>query len=237
MKKQQGFSLFIAMIMLIAIAVLAVALVNSMRSTTLAASNVAFKQATLASSDAAVEEGVRWLLTKKPSALWNDDPSAGYYASNFYIDFDGKSGDESSGNDPDWVDGGQITSYALNKDGVGNQVRYIIQRMCNTEGEPPNGNNESKLSCMSCIASRCLAAGDAEVVRQGTIEYGKEHGAAGGYCPKVCKEIYAQSETGAAKEKNSANFMIYKITARTQGPKDTVSYTESLVAVSMADSE
>ena len=223
------------MVMLVAIAILAVALVNSMRSTTLAATNISFKQMTLASSDAALQTGMAWLLSKNPKSLWNDDPAAGYYASHFEIDFDGKSGDQNPNNDPDWVEGGRISSLALEKDSVGNQVRYIIQRMCDTNGEPPDGNNGSTLSCLMCVSSRCAAAQSQDVQKHGTIEYGRSYENMGGYCPKICQDIFNQSDLGAARERNSANFMIYKITARTLGPKDTATYTESLVAVSTSD--
>lgn len=59
--KQRGVALFFALIALLAISLAAVALIRSVDTSTLIAGNLAFKQSATASGDAGVEAAINWL--------------------------------------------------------------------------------------------------------------------------------------------------------------------------------
>lgn len=59
--KQRGVSLFFALIALLVISLAAVALIRSVDTSTLIAGNLAFKQSTTSSGDAGIEAAVAWL--------------------------------------------------------------------------------------------------------------------------------------------------------------------------------
>lgn len=61
--KQRGVSLFFALIALLVISLAAVALIRSVDTSTLIAGNLAFKQAATSSGDAGIEAAVAWLTT------------------------------------------------------------------------------------------------------------------------------------------------------------------------------
>ena len=61
MKKQRGVVLFFTLVALVAMMLAAVALIRSVDTSTLIAGNIAFKQAATASGDAGIEAAVNWL--------------------------------------------------------------------------------------------------------------------------------------------------------------------------------
>lgn len=63
MVKQRGVVLFFALIALLVLSLAAVALIRSVDTSTLIAGNIAFKQAATASGDRGVEAAVNWLAT------------------------------------------------------------------------------------------------------------------------------------------------------------------------------
>jgi Tfp pilus assembly protein PilX len=79
--RQQGVVLFIALIALVAMTLAGIALVRSVDTSTLIAGNLAFKQNSTALADLGVEAGRTWLIANANTATLNDDsPAQGYYA-------------------------------------------------------------------------------------------------------------------------------------------------------------
>jgi type IV pilus assembly protein PilX len=136
-RKQRGVALFFALVCLGAIMLAAVILVRSVDTATLISGNLAFQQSATRSGDAGSDAAIAWLQTTQAAnstknvledathAFNVDNAVAGYYAS---VDLT-KSLTATSGTRFLWDN---TDSVALPVDSSGNQVRYIIQRMCRT---------------------------------------------------------------------------------------------------------
>lgn len=141
MRRQGGVVLFIALIALVTILLAAVALVRSVDTSSLIAGNIAFRRAATSSADGGLEGAISWLAAQQkaeepknpdidPSHVLNITNKAKGYYSNL---------DESDTNlvftsAKTWTD--EFSGYA-GKDANGNDVRYVIQRMCTTENTIP----------------------------------------------------------------------------------------------------
>lgn len=142
-RKQDGVVLFIALIALVTILLAAVALVRSVDTSSLIAGNIAFRRAATSSADTGLESAIAWLSAqqladkdKNPDldashVLNNTDKANGYYSNLDESDSDFKSA-------ATWTD--QLSGKA-GKDTNGNEVRYIIQRMCRTKDVIPKSEN------------------------------------------------------------------------------------------------
>jgi type IV pilus assembly protein PilX len=132
---QQGVVLVVTLIVLVAMTLAGIALMRSVDTSTVIAGNLAFRQSATASGDQAVEAAIDWLRTHT-GGLEQDAANSGYYAtSQDALDLTGNKTPEQHDDDLDWSGNG-VTVLA--KDDVGNQVSYVIHRMCNSPG-PLNG--------------------------------------------------------------------------------------------------
>jgi type IV pilus assembly protein PilX len=129
-KRQQGLVLFVALIALVAMSLAAAALIRSVDTSTIVAGNLALKQSATLAADSGLETAITW-LTNNPSGVDADNKTVGYHATNTTLDF----------KDADlWVDANseiaQGNGITAGKDDItGNEVRYIIQRMCSAAGK------------------------------------------------------------------------------------------------------
>jgi len=203
-RRQEGVVLLIAVVVLVAMTLAALGLVRSLDTGNMVAGNLAFKQGATAAGDIGTEAALAWLSTKNDGNEVNaDNPAQGYYAtSQDNLDVTG------TANDPgralvDW-DGNNCAgrqagacvrpSAAIDAAG-GNQVRYVIHRLCSAAGSPnANGN-----SCANYLASSSSSP------KRGEMEYGDDK----------------RFEPPPAE--------YYRITSRIVGPRNTVSYVETLV--------
>jgi hypothetical protein len=145
-KRQSGVVLFITLIALLAMSLAAVALIRSVDTGTLIAGNLAFKQSATSSADAGIERALDWLAGVEAANLngnvlmdpihpFNlDDAANGYYSGLASINLDTF----------DW-DANGISVI----DGSGNDVRYVIERMC-------------RISNNIAAASDCIYSGGLE---------------------------------------------------------------------------
>lgn len=129
--RQQGLVLFVALVALVIMSLAAVALIRSVDTNSLIAGNLALKQSTLASADRGVDEAIKLIQDRfdsNPTALDTDAPEQAYYAT-FDVNGDGEI-DENDGNNAviALLDASNIIQTA--NDGQGNQIKYIVQRMC-----------------------------------------------------------------------------------------------------------
>lgn len=158
--KQHGVVLFIALIALVVMSLAAVALIRSVDTNSVIAGNLALKHSALVSSDRGVETAIAWISAKAGDKvtitdLDSDDTTKGYYATYLTLDLDNTavlkddatwSAANSAEAEGDGIVGGKETAS-------GNNIRYIIQRMCRTGGTPDGdicllgaadpGNNET----------------------------------------------------------------------------------------------
>jgi Tfp pilus assembly protein PilX len=143
--KQRGVVLFFALIALLAMSLAAVALIRSVDTNTMIASNLAFKQSATSSGDAGVEFAVNWIqaiaaqnkalniLPSDPANPFNiDQPALGYYSS---------AASSVSLTDDTGIQWTDTDSVAVPSDDTNNKTRVVIQRMCNTPGVPPGPDN------------------------------------------------------------------------------------------------
>lgn len=136
--QQRGVVLFFTLVALLVMSLAAVALIRSVDTSTMIAGNLAFKQATTSSADAGIETAMEWLdLQSTGSAGLNviidtthpfnsDDTANGYYSS---VD---PALDLTDAADFDWE-----TDAIVAPDVDGNEIRYVIHRMCRVANQLP----------------------------------------------------------------------------------------------------
>jgi Tfp pilus assembly protein PilX len=219
--KQRGVVLFFALIALVVMSLAAVALIRSVDTSTLIAGNLAFKQAAASSGDAGLESAIQAL-----AAVNTTMNNAGM---NVYQDlgcptacsdaFNATGGVSVSGATPacclnkgyysnadpavSLTDGTGIqwtnsdSTLVTSGDSSGNQVRYVIQRMCGTANQ--------SLSTTNCL-------------------FGGASTNTGSMGVQLASNICVGSGCPAAGQA-----VMYRITARITGPRNTVSYVQSFV--------
>lgn len=197
---QRGVVLIIALMALVAMTMAAMALVRSVDTGTLVAGNLAFRQDASQTSNIGMEEALNWLeaaytanaalnpasdpahpLNKSGSAAGN----MGYYS--YYMD-------GGIAVDPltmTWSSSNSASAGSIN----GNDVSYIIQRMCGIKDK-----ESDKAECLSSDA-------DSDTHSHKGCHYGQDCG--------------QMSDAGKSP--------IFRITVRTAGPKNTLSYLQALV--------
>lgn len=188
-RAQRGLVVFVSLIVLVAMTLAGLAVMRSSGTAILTAGNLAFKQNTVISGDAGIEQALtNYLRVAGPVSLQNDGPAgSGYYAT-WLIP-----GAPPTEFDPitwtGWGDPGKRAAAGV--DVAGNSVSYVIHRMCMNPGPVDQDN---------CV------------VLQGDLTGGSKGGTA--YGEKAIK-----GET----------MPWFRITARIVGPKNTVSYVQSMV--------
>jgi len=124
-RAQRGAVLFIALIVLVAMSLAGLALMRGVDTGTLIANNLAFKQSATMGADLGVETARTWLIANAGATLQNDQPGVaggnGYWStSQDALDLI---------NTYDWT-----TAVNVGTDAAGNQVSYVIQRLCDASG-------------------------------------------------------------------------------------------------------
>jgi Tfp pilus assembly protein PilX len=135
--KQRGVVLFMTLVALLAMSLAAVALIRSVDTSTMIAGNLANKQSALAAANRTVEVANLWLATMKannntinilvdPTLLHpfnKNAPALGYYSG---LDPNLNLVDHTAASHLTWTD----ADSQLVPDPYGNEVRYVIQRIC-----------------------------------------------------------------------------------------------------------
>jgi len=132
---QRGYMLMLVLVALVAMMVSGIALVRSIDTNQLVAGNLASRNATVHSGDLAVQQAVNWIQANATNgALFADATAKGYYAEE---------------QEPNWTHpatwavctttSGATPCFNAN-DGAGNQVSWLIHRMCSIAGAPGTPN-------------------------------------------------------------------------------------------------
>lgn len=202
---QSGASLVIALVMLVIMSLGAIGLVRSVSTSLMVASNLAFRESAVLSSDAGAQAAINWLTPLVMTAdLAVNQVAVGYYAS-------APDGLDISGMDDahasvaiDWDDSkckGSAASVcqqpapALATNDAGNSVRYIIHRLCRTAGNPSSATN-------NCLMHQ---TGQTSGLKKSQLSY------------------------GAASNFTSTASVYYRITVRVRGPRNTTVFTQTLI--------
>lgn len=151
-RSQQGLVLFIALIVLVAMALASVGMIRSMDTATVVAGNLGFKEASIGAGDKGLEAAFQWLLARSGTPALNlTDPGAGYSSSYSAVT-------------PEWIDPATWTdAVTLNggaSDAAGYVVSYLIHRMCTQPDTAYNGFNAG-------VANECALHLDVSGVSSG----------------------------------------------------------------------
>jgi type IV pilus assembly protein PilX len=122
---QQGVVLFVALIVLVVMALAGVAMMRQSGSGLSIAGNIGMKQNATSAGDLGTETAIAWwdVQRKLPGVLDSDIPAEGYFSSW------GAAGDARLSGDPTRYPWGSAKQATAN-DGTGNEVLYIIERLC-----------------------------------------------------------------------------------------------------------
>ncbi len=137
--RERGVVLFIALIVLVAMSLAGIALVRGVDNANLVAGNLAFKQGATYAGDWGVEQARGWLTSQSASTLADDQPAvaggSAYWANM-------QQGLDFTGSDTNKIAFNWSTAADLGTDANGNQVRYVIHRLCEKAGDA------SKVNCV-----------------------------------------------------------------------------------------
>jgi Tfp pilus assembly protein PilX len=122
--------LMLVLVALVAMMISGVALVRSMDTSQLVAGNLASRNSTLHSADLGVQQAVTWIQSQASTGALNTDaPANGYYAAAVEEPWTSASF---------WT---TCTSCTTASDGAGNNVSWVINRVCKVAGSPNAAGN------------------------------------------------------------------------------------------------
>lgn len=170
--RHQGAGLLVALVVLVVMSLGALALLRAVATGSLVAGNFAFREAAVLAAEAGSEAAIEWLSARANTAdLLSDQPQAGYYASlPPGVRLTGET-DATTRSVVDWDDDqcAQRTGLtclgaapALPIDAAGHRVRYVIHRLCSSDGSLDSANN-------SCLLFRSAAGASSN---RGQLSYG-----------------------------------------------------------------
>jgi len=133
-QQQRGIVLFVALIVVVVMALAGLAMMRQTGSGISIAGNVAMRQNATSAGDFGTETGRQWLIDKSlltPTDLEADDPTMGYYAT-WGTNLDG---------DPTkiatWTPGANaVEAITAALEPTNNRVLYVIHRLCQAVGPP-----------------------------------------------------------------------------------------------------
>lgn len=211
-RRERGISLIVVLVALVVISFAAVALLRSSDTSTLASGNLAFQRAALDAGDASTEAAIQWLVGNSGGGrLFDDDAANGYFATTAdNCDLTGSQTPADPADDVNWTgtDPGadcNMESVVTTPDGVtdGYTLSYVINRVCNAEGDPNAVLAADGLTPMACSRDG-----------GGASEGSTRSGAAYGNTPL----------SGSAQT-------YYRITSRIDGPRGTARYIQAFVVL------
>lgn len=200
---QRGVVLFIALIVLVAMALASIALVRSIDTGNIIAGNMAFKQGATLAADGGTEAAINWLTPLNgTAALYTNNAAKGYYATSQGM-MDPTNGHASASTPAvDWEDNNcsglsfSVCVKPAPSITIGdNSVSYIINRLCELEEDPNSTDN----SCVTYQASNSTSP------KRGEMKYGED------------------------KRFEPLPGPYYRVVSRVKGPRNTVSFIETVI--------
>lgn len=165
--RQRGVVLIVALIMLVAMTMGGIALISAVYTSSLAAGNIAFQQSATFSGDAGIEAGITWIEknTKDTTLHFNSFPN-GYVALR-----------EDPAPGQNWHAFWTVLTSAQKikslgpADASGNEVAYVIQRLCNGEGAPTSAIACATAQASTAASGNTKGAGMVEIRFDGQVYY------------------------------------------------------------------
>jgi len=176
--RQRGVVLYVALVVLIVMALVGIAMMRGSGSGISIAGNLSMKQNATNVADIGTEAGRAWILAQNAGTLSNDQP--GYYSS-------WGAGTDADPTQLPWAANSVLVTP---DDGTGNQVRYIVHRLCETPNMPSNSP-----------AQNC-----ADVGSNGS---GQSHGGIGypGPGPSISTQPYFRISSQVTGPKNTVSYI------------------------------
>lgn len=201
---QQGIVLLIALIILVVMALASVALLRSVSTSNVIAGNLAFQQAATTSADQATEAAIAWLEANKGQTATATANTCAVGSTVLACDQPAR-------------------GYAATRlDPTGTQTWIDVWSALKTTGITPasvnNGTADSAGNTMSYVIQRmCGATGDASVANG---------------CTEVPTSAECGNSHGTPPQQQTCTSQVYfRITVQVNGPRNTVSYTQAMVAM------
>ncbi len=158
-RRQRGVILFVALIVLVAMSLTGIALIRSVHTNLLVAGNLAFRQGATSAADWGVEAARTYLkttITANKAALDADNPAQAYYSTwQSGLDLIGTTGTPFA-----WSG----SSTLVGTDSAGNEVRYVVHRMCEASGA-------TTAAGANCVKASAGGASGAHGSTKGTVSY------------------------------------------------------------------
>jgi type IV pilus assembly protein PilX len=202
-RRQHGVVLLVALVVLVVMTLAGLALMRSMDTTNLIAGNMAFKQAATHAGDQGIEAAIGW-LEANPGLLNADNRQMGYQATTSYNDAY-QLGD---------------AFWALYATGPQPSVCYLPLI---------NGNT----ACSTANTAGLTPAGDtvAYTIQRLCELQQARNGAFCAVVPSIAGNNDGNNQDGSDTLTPPSPAVYYRITVRVTGPRNTVSYVQSVVAV------
>lgn len=214
--RQSGIVLFFALLALAVMSIAAVALIRSVDTNALLSGNIVYRQSASTTSNVALEGIAQSIATNiSLTDSLSNHPTLGYYANCSQFD-----------TNPDQLicDGSQLTTMTWNdgnsrlapnqtdgndeiRNGIdrqGNEIRYIVERMCNYS------NAETTAGGALVDSNRCVMASTRACGEDSSHDSGK-------------KEEFEPCTPGS-------DFPLFRVTLRISGPKNTVTFLQSFIS-------
>jgi type IV pilus assembly protein PilX len=206
-RRERGVVMLVALVVLVVMTLAGIALMRSMDTTNLIAGNMAFKQAGTHSADTGVEVAIGWLeLNRAGTGLDLDLPSNGYKSS--------------IGNSPN----ANLAGYALGED-------YWKQLTTTTLG-PYKALCNLPIAGGACSGSPVANASGNKlsfVIHRLCASTGTKNGNQCSYVPGTVVSTGNNEGTEGDALTGSGSSMYYRITVRVEGPRNSVSYVQTIV--------
>ena len=198
-RRQRGVTLFIALIVLVAMTMAAVAMMRSVDTATVVAGNIGFRQSAVNAADQGVQAAYAWLGANVGGAgISSDNAPSGYFSS------------VGAGEAPDWYTNSASWASAFNlalscpatgsttTDCAGNTVSYVIHRMCPVANCAPNATCAGVTNVCGQTLSSTAVSGE-----------GVEQGAANFFTTPPATH--------------------YRVTVRSTGPRASIAYVQTML--------
>ena len=203
-RRQQGVVMLVALVVLVVMTLAGIALMRSMDTTNLIAGNMAFKQAATNAADRGVETAIEWLeLNRTGTFLDSDHTTSGYRSG---VGFNPNS---------------TMSAYALGND--------YWNQLTNANTPPQTKCNLSTSGCAgtpTCDNGNCVSYVIHRLCQASATNRGSAH------CALVPGTVAStgsnEGPEGDALTGNGSS-VYYRITVRVDGPRNSVSYVQTIV--------
>lgn len=189
--RQRGVVLFLSLIVLVALMLGGLSLFRAVDTSILVSGNVALQKNATRSGDAAVEAAITWIEANAGAGLYSDNAGGGYIAAGLT---NTKASNQTWSQYWDTVLSSAATPVTLATDASGNTPSYVIQRLCNLQGQAYS-SGPPPVECVEPPTS----TGSGSSMGAGFIAL------------------------------NRPSSAYYRITVRTTGPKNAVSFIQTTV--------